>query len=102
MMEGISAELASAALGLVGSLLLAIPFFADYFAKRKRRKMLASLDKAVFSAQDIAELRGPLEKIALEAIFAADAKMAACSALGCVLLVASFVILLFAKHGPAG
>ena len=94
MIDSHTAEIASAALGLLGSLLLAIPFFADYGAKRTRFRKLKNLKAGALSAEDAAALRGPTERVALERVLAADTKMALCSGVGCVLLLLSFVALL--------
>jgi hypothetical protein len=97
-MDEHTAELASAGLGLIGALLLAIPFFADFSAKRKRLKDLEGLKDGTFSKQDAEEMRGPVEKLGTETVLAADIRMALCSGFGCLFLVASFVTLLVAKH----
>jgi hypothetical protein len=94
MIEQHTAEWLSSLLGLAGSLLLAIPFFADYFAKHKRLKDLQRLKSGVFTPQDAAELRGLVEKNATEKVLGADKKMALCSGAGCALLIVSFIVLL--------
>lgn len=98
MIEQQTAEWVASFLGLLGSLALAVPFFADFFAKRRRVKRLAGLKDGVFSPEDAAELRKPVERRELENVLAAEVKMAGLAALGCVFLVASFFVLLLAKQ----
>jgi uncharacterized membrane protein len=93
-----SAELISALFGLVGSLLLAVPYFSDYRIKRKRERDIKSLNDGVFSAKDVAALRPRVKEIGIESVLEADSGMALCALIGCVLLVISFLLLAFAKH----
>jgi hypothetical protein len=94
MIEAHTAEVWSALLGLVGALLLAIPFFADFRAKRDRWKRRDQIKLGTFSAKDEALLTVAADKVALERILKADTGMALCSALGCLLLLLSFIVLL--------
>ncbi len=93
-----NAEQISALFGLVGSLLLAVPYFADYRARLKREKDIKDLTDGVFSAEDAAALRPRVREIGIDSVLEADSGMALCALFGCVLLVISFLILAFAKH----
>jgi hypothetical protein len=97
MIEPHTAEIWAALLGLIGALLLAIPFIDDYFAKRDRLKKLENLQSGIFTQDDADALRQPAERVALEKILKADITMALCSGAGCVALVASFVVLLLKR-----
>ncbi len=96
-----NAELISALLGLVGSLLLAVPYFSDYRIRRKRENDTKSLSDGVFSKEDAAALRPRIREIGIDSVLEPDSGMALCALFGCVLLVISFVILAFAKHSGA-
>jgi hypothetical protein len=83
-------------LGLLGSLALAVPFFADFLAKRRRIRHIRSL--AVFRPEDATILRVPTERGELERVLAAEIRMAALAVLGCVLLLASFLVVMAEKQ----
>lgn len=91
------AELISAMFGLVGSLLLAVPYFADYRIRRKRERDIKSLNDGVFSPEDAAALRPRVKEIRIDSLLESDSRMALCALFGCALLVISFVMLAIHK-----
>jgi len=91
------AELVSAFLGLLGSLLLAVPYFADFWARQKRLQDIEALNDGTFTREDATTLRGPVDRTATDRVLDADGRMALCAVLGCMFLVLSFAILIVAK-----
>ncbi len=71
-----TAEKLSAFIGLLGGLLLAVPFFADFRARRKRVRRLRALDDGTLAKEDAAALRVPIGGAELERTLSADSWMA--------------------------
>jgi hypothetical protein len=88
------AEKLSAALGLLGSLLLALPFFVDFRARQKRVERLRALRDGTIKPQDADLLRSAIEGGEMERILSASALMGAAATAGAGLLVVSFLVLL--------
>lgn len=83
----------SALLGMLGSLALAIPFFADFLARLARRKRLKVFDANASPNADDAALKRAFAEGELERLLRADPKMAISAMIGAVLLIISFALL---------
>lgn len=87
------AELWSPALGAAGGLFLALPFFADYFSRRRRKKRLKNARGPEVAAKDADKIAPAVAHKELERVLAAEPGTVLLAGIGCLLLVASFVIL---------
>ncbi len=88
------AEKLSAFLGLMGGLLLAVPFFADFRVRQKRIERLRGLHDGTIKPDDAAILKKALEGGEMERILSASAWMGVTAGAGAVFLIASFLVLL--------
>jgi hypothetical protein len=92
-------------LGLVGSLMLAFPYFVDVKARIRREKKISEVDNGSYSEEDAAKLREAIKRARTEEVLEPDKRMAILAGVGCLLLVLSFLVLLFAapevavRHG---
>ncbi len=97
------ADWLSPLLGLIGSLMLAFPYFVDVRARIRREKKISEVDNGSYSEEDAGKLREAIKRARTEEVLEPDKKMAVLAGLGCVLLVFSFLVLLLAAPaaGPS-
>jgi hypothetical protein len=92
-----TAELLSPALGAVGGVLLAIPFFFDFYnrvTRTKDNKLGADPNVRGASAGQVA---AEINKSGTERVLGAEPWTAFVSGVGCIFLIASFVVLLLPR-----
>jgi len=92
-----SLEIVSALLGMLGGLLVAIPFFDDFMARRKREKSMKVIGKTEIVGRNVDQVLLEVEKGEFNVLLYPDPKMAFISGVGCVFLIFSFVVLLASK-----
>lgn len=99
MISRAAAEFWSPALGAAGGLFLAVPFFADYAGRRRRKTRLRNARAPELSDKDAHKIEPAVAHKELERVLAAEPFLAFLAGLGCLLLTASFVILWIAEPG---
>src|SRR6185312_1369005 len=88
MISRAAAEFWSPAMGAAGGLLLAVPFFADYFSRGRRTGRLGFFKAPEVSKKDAATLEPSVRNAETERVLAAEPWMALLAGIGCLLLAA--------------
>jgi hypothetical protein len=91
------AEIVSAALGMLGGLALALPFFLDFRSRQRRADTMRQTGRTEVTGENIQDVFRELDRGQLNVILFPDPNMALLSAVGCGALILSFIALIISK-----